>query len=432
LRETPNEGPSSNAAVPIEPRSFRGPSEQRLFFVAAFADARSWRQQEKVRTMSKARNGSSRRFSATSRKALALAAAIYTLGVGGAHAADLSVAPPPPPADAPPLLPPPIPLAPLGVFGVDMPAAGKLTFSVGALFWNLSHSLLGTQGVSSQQLAATVPWYWSPTTSKLRLIPQNIAIASEGVSLCYGVTKDISIFVATGMIEKNLDMLTFKGASGITPLGMSFTGTDGMTDSVFAGFWRVYQDPINRIQINLGMSFPTGGTNNTFTLLQPNGTYATSRAFYSMQPGSGTFDVMPGIVYAGALERWSWGLSYRARLPLGVNPEGWMYGDLHEFTGWGGYSWTPSLTTTIRVSGSLQGPIIGADPLVVGKAPAANPTFYGGQRIELFGGATIGGKIIGVDALSMLVEAGIPVYQNLNGPLLSKNWQASVVLRWKI
>ena len=140
-----------------------------------------------------------------------------------------------------------------------------------------------------------------------------------------------------------------------------------MTDSILAGIWRVYQDPINRIQINLGMSFPTGGTDNTFTLLQPNGTYATSRAFYSMQPGSGTFDLMPGIVYAGALERWSWGLSYRARLPLGVNPEGWMYGDLHEFSGWGGYSWTPSLTTTIRVSGSLQGPIIGADPLVVGK-----------------------------------------------------------------
>jgi hypothetical protein len=32
----------------------------------------------------------------------------------------------------------------------------------------------------------------------------------------------------------------------------------------------------------------------------------------------------------------------------------------------------------------------------------------------------------------MSVEAGIPVYQDLNGPLLSKNWQASVVLRWKI
>jgi hypothetical protein len=396
--------------------------------VTAFADARPWRQQEKVRTMSKARNGSSRRFSTPSRQALALAAAIYSLDVGVARADALFIPPPAPSADAQPPLPP----GPLGVFGVDMPAAGKLTFSVGAQFSNLSHSLLGTQGVSSQQLVATVPWYWSPTTSKLRLIPQNIAIATEAVSLGYGVTKDISIVVATGMTEKNLDMLTFKGASGITPLGMSFTGTDGMTDSVLAGIWRVYQDPINRIQINLGMSFPTGGTDNTFTLLQPNGTYATSRAFYSMQPGSGTFDLIPGIVYAGALEQWSWGLSYRARLPLGVNPEGWMYGDLHEFSGWGGYSWTPSLTTTIRVSGSLQGPIIGVDPLVVGKAPAANPTFYGGQRIELFGGATISGKCIGVDPLSVSVEGGIPVYQNLNGPLLSKNWQASVVLRWKI
>jgi hypothetical protein len=396
--------------------------------VTAFADARPWRQQEKVRTMSKARNGSSRRFTTPSRQALALAAAIYSLDVGVTRAADPSIAPPPPPADAPLSLPP----GPLGVFGVDMPAAGRLTFSVGAQFLNCSHSLLGTQGVSSQQLVATVPWYWSPTTSKLRLIPQNMAFASQGVSLAYGLTKDISIVVATGMIEKNLDMLTFKGASGITPLGMSFTGTDGMTDSILAGIWRVYQDPINRIQINLGMSFPTGGTDNTFTLLQPNGTYATSRAFYSMQPGSGTFDVMPGIVYAGALDQWSWGLSYRARLPLGVNPEGWMYGDLHEFSGWGGYSWTPSLTTTIRVSGSLQGPIIGADPLVVGKAPAANPTFYGGQRVELFGGATIGGRIVGMDRLSLAVEAGIPVYQDLNGPLLSRNWQASVVLRWKI
>jgi len=382
--------------------------------------------------MSSPQEKSARRATESAAKFLALAATMCALGVVEARAADLagnlSDAPPPARADAAPSLPP----GPLGVFGVDMPAADRLTFSVGAQFSNLSHSLLGTQGVSSQQLAATIPWYWAPTASKLRLIPQDIAIASQGVSLVYGVTKDISIVVATGMIEKNIDMLTFKGASGITPLGMSFSGTDGMTDSTLAGIWRAYQDPINRVQINLGMSLPTGSDHNTFTLLQPNGTYATSRAFYSMQPGSGTFDIMPGVVYAGAVSRWSWGLSYRGRFPLGVNPEGWMYGDLHEFCGWGGYSWTPALTTTVRIAGTLQGPIVGADPLVVGKAPAANPTFYGGQRVELFGGATIGGRIVGVDPLSLVVEAGIPVYQYLNGPLLSKNWQASVALRWKM
>jgi hypothetical protein len=151
-----------------------------------------------------------------------------------------------------------------------------------------------------------------------------------------------------------------------------------------------------------------------------------------MQSGTGTFDALPGIVYAGALGRWSWGLSYRGRLPLAVNPEGYMYGDLHEFNGWGGYSWTPGFTTTLRVSGSLQGHIIGADPMIVGKAQAANPNYYGGQRIELFGGATISGKLVGLDAFSISLEGGIPVYQNLNGPQLSKNWQADMVLRWKI
>ena len=93
---------------------------------------------------------------------------------------------------------------------------------------------------------ATVPWFWNPTT-ELRLVPQNIAVASQTVSLAYGATNDISLVVTVGVIEKNLDALTFKGASGIQQLGMSYTGTDGLADSTLAGIWRVYRDPINRI-----------------------------------------------------------------------------------------------------------------------------------------------------------------------------------------
>jgi hypothetical protein len=76
--------------------------------------------------------------------------------------------------------------------------------------------------------------------------------------------------------------------------------------------------------------------------------------------------------------------------------------------------------------------IRGYDPLIAGKALAANPNFYGGQRIELFGGATIGGKFVGLDDVSVAIEGGSVVYQNLNGPQLSKNWQAGMALRFKI
>ena len=50
----------------------------------------------------------------------------------------------------------------------------------------------------------------------------------------------------------------------------------------------------------------------------------------------------------------------------------------------------------------------------------------------MFGGASLDGKLVGVPGVSLLVEGGIPVYQNLNGPQLAKAWQATTALRWKV
>lgn len=331
------------------------------------------------------------------------------------------------PATQPPAPPP----APMGVFGADMPGAGKFGIAVIANFANLSGQRIGTRGVSSAFVAATTPYFLNPTTT-LRLVPQNISFATQTLGIAYGVTREFAVVVTAGMLERNIDMLTFRGAAGITPLGMSYTGTVGFGDITASGIYRIYQDDIHRIQFNLGMSFPTGSNHQTFTLLQPNGAYATSRAFYALQPGAGTYDIMPGVVYAGHLGPWSWGVSYRGRFPLGANPQGYRWGDYHEFNGWGGYTWTPGLTTTVRVNASTLGKIRGFDAEIRGRAPAANPNFYGGERVEMFGGATISGKFVGYENVSIAIEAGLPVYQSLNGPQIMKDWQAGMSLRLKI
>lgn len=204
-------------------------------------------------------------------------------------------------------------------------------------------------------------------------------------------------------------------------------------DSTLSGVYRVYQDGVHRIQVSLGLSFPTGS--NTATLqgfLLPSGIRTSIRAFYGMEPGAGTFDILPGVVYTGYLGPWSWGLAYRGRLPFSPNPQGYLWGDLHEFTGWGGYTWTPGVTTTFRVSGATQGVIRGFDTEIHGPAVPANPNFYGGQRVETFGGAAINGRLIGYENATIAVEAGLPIYQNLNGPQIMKNWQAGMSLRIRI
>ncbi len=330
-------------------------------------------------------------------------------------------------------LPPPAPPpAPMGVIGAEIPAPGKLVLSITPIFSNLSGIKMGTRTVSNEFIVSTVPFFLDPR-QMVRIVPQNIAASTETVSLNYGIAKDFSALLTAGLAERNLDAVTFKGTSGIRPLGHNYPGTVGLADFTLSGVYRAYQDETHRLHFVLGLAFPTGLNSATFAqFLLPDGTRRDIRAFYGMQPGAGTFDLLPGVVYAGYDGAWSWGLSYRGRLPLAANRQGYRWGDLHEFTGWGGYSWTPGFTTTLRISGSTQGPIRGFDPQIRGAAVPANPLFYGGQRVELFGGATISGKFIGYENTTLAVEAGLPVYQNLNGPQIMKSWQAGMSLKFKI
>ena len=61
---------------------------------------------------------------------------------------------------APPISPPSLAPAPLGVFGDALPGAGNLLITLSPQFVGSAHSLIGTQGVSPQQIVATTPWYW--------------------------------------------------------------------------------------------------------------------------------------------------------------------------------------------------------------------------------------------------------------------------------
>ncbi|MCX7898895.1 MAG: alpha-amylase [Methylocystis sp.] len=346
----------------------------------------------------------------------------------GAAAGEVKPKPSPPPPQTAPAPPP----TPMGVFGADMPAAGKLVLSVTPQFANLSEIKIGTRTVSNEFIASTVPFFLNPRQT-VRIVPQNIAVRIQTVGLAYGVTKDFAVVANVGTVQKTLDALVFKGAAGVTPLYLNRPTTASLADFALSGVYRLYQDDVNRIQVSLGFSFPTGSNNATFNnFVIPNGSRPNIRGFYGMQLGTGTFDIMPGVVYAGFMGPWSWGASYRGRFPLGPNEEGYLWGDLHEFNGWGGYTWVPGLTTTFRVNASVQGPIRGFDPQINGPAVPANPLFYGGQRVELFGGGVISGKFIGYDNWSLAFEAGLPVYQNLNGPQIMKNWQAGFSVRVKI
>ena len=356
---------------------------------------------------------------------------VLVLGAAGVLAVNTpAAADPPTPAAAP--IPSQAP-APLGVFGADMPGAGKFVFSLLPSFTRMQGIKIGTDSVSPQYIVSNVVSAYTPVgTHLLRMVPKNLNVDNQGFSIAYGLTNDVTVVASTALVEKSVNMEAFKGLSGLTPLGYKIGSTSGIGDTMVAAIGRLYHDPINRLNLNMGLSLPTGSTTDDISLLLPSNTAPSKRGFYSMQPGSGTVDALPGITYSGVLKAWSWGLAYRARLPLDRNAQGWAYGDLHEFNAWGGYTWLPGLETTLRFNGTIQGPIRGEDPLIRGYAQGSDPLFYGGQQISVFGGVMVSGRFVHLDSTQFGLEAGAPVYQRLNGPQLGRDWQINLALRYKL
>jgi hypothetical protein len=329
---------------------------------------------------------------------------------------------------------------PAGLFGGGMVAAGKFMFNYTPMFMRMEDNYIGGSKVSPDTIATKVPLVppfvmnmgmgTSMVMNNYRIVPTSMDMQSHMVHAMYGVTDWLNVMVMASYHEKQMTMTTYAGAMGTTVRGVSTTETSGFGDTMVSSLWRIHQDPIHHVHLNIGLSLPSGSTTENVNMLSPMGTYMTMRANYGMQLGSGTVDFMPGVTYTGHLHRWSWGAAYRGRYALDDNSEGYHYGQQTEFSGWGGYMWAPGITTTGRVVGTLQGHIVGSDPLISGVMQGANPLFYGGKRIDLLGGIELDGGALGLPTKGHLdIEGGAPVYQNLNGPQLGRAWQLTVAAK---
>ncbi len=320
------------------------------------------------------------------------------------------------------------PAIPAGVFGAHMLGAGEFSLSYTPMIMGMSRNYIGSTSVSQQYVATEIPYVpTGASTMKpptLRIVPASMTTEMNMFHAMFGITDTINLMVMGDYIHKSMTMTTFKGMMGSTELGQSSSSTEGWGDTSFLGLVRIYQDEINHVHLNLGVSAPTGSVTESATMLSPMNTWMTMRANYGMQLGTGAYDALYGITYTGKLGAWSWGFVYRGRAAFANNDEGYRWGPSNEMTGWAAYQLLPGLSVTARGAGTVWGSIRGSDYLISGPMQAANPNNYGGQRVEMFGGLEYRTNALGTP-VRLAVEAGAPIYQNLNGPQMGKAWQVN-------
>jgi hypothetical protein len=332
-------------------------------------------------------------------------------------------------------MPPP----PATLTWTSLAAAGQFMFGYTPSFSGMAGNYIGSTKVSHDYIATTIPSGQTHTMTMmgkkvtmptmLRIVPDSMTMQMQNFNAMYGVTDSLSIMVMGSYVQKSMSMTTYSGMMGSTVLGSKSSTVDGLGDMMIGANYRIYRDAMNQIVVGLNLSLPTGSQTRQITMLSPMGSTMLMRAPYAMQTGTGTYDLLPALIYTGMLDRWSWGLAYRGRYALDNNPEGYHFGDLSEFHGWGGYTWLPGVTTTAHVVGSTQDHIHGADPMIYGLSQNANTDYYGGQRVTLLGGVELAGSLWGYSKSSFSVEAGGPVYQHLNGPQLGQAWQVTASAR---
>lgn len=317
--------------------------------------------------------------------------------------------------------------APIGVMGDHMHKAGEFMVSVRAMQMEMEGNRDGTSSLSPEEIVTN---FANPFAgpANLRVVPTEMTTDMVMLGAMYAPTDYLTLMIMGNYIDREMDHITFQGMTGTTRLGEFTTETKGFGDTTTSALIRLYEDNTHHLHINAGLSLPTGSITEEDEVLTPMNTTPRIRLPYAMQLGSGTFDLLPGVTYYGTKDRWGWGTQYIANFRLGENDEDYSLGDKHMLNLWGSYLITPAVSFSARLTAEQESQINGQDSEITAPVQTANPENYGGRRLS----AALGlNTVVPNGALKghrFSAEVTLPVYQDLNGPQMERDY--ALTLGW--
>ncbi|WP_435960917.1 transporter [Immundisolibacter sp.] len=256
--------------------------------------------------------------------------------------------------------------------------------------------------------------------------PTRMAMNMHMLEAMYGWSDRVTLMLMANYMDMNMDAeLHPHGPAAPVPYRMD---SSGWGDVELAALFDAGRAAHGRWVGKLGLSLPTGSITKKDDM--PHGVLGAlvpMRMEYTMQLGSGTYDLRPAITYSEQRDGWSWGAQASAVLRLGENGQDYRLGHRGELTAWAARLWTPAASTSLRLVGSRWGNIHGRDDAIdPDMSPAADPDAQGGERVEVGLGANLYAPSGALKGQRLALEFLTPVYQDLDGPQLANEWTLNV------
>ena len=307
----------------------------------------------------------------------------------------------------------------MGVYGAHVIKPGKWLFAYNYGHMAMDGNLTKTASVSTDELL-----------QRYNVVPVNMTVDMHMFCLMRGMTEK---FTLMAMMPYNLKSMTMvmRTKPKVPLAGTVYeTKADGIGDVQLGGLYQIYRSPMHQVVFYGALSIPTGSIDvRDDTPTKPN-----AKLGYTMQLGTGTFDLVPALTYMGKWERLLWGGQVSGVIRFYDNRNHYHWGSRYRLTSWLGYRVFSnpiySCITSLRLDWQSWGNINGADPEMNPAAtPGADPSLRGGSRLDILPGFNIyidKGKLKGN---RLFVEGGVPLYQYLSGPQGRTTWVISA--GWK-
>lgn len=294
-------------------------------------------------------------------------------------------------------------ITPINVLGSHTHLQGGLMLGYRYMYMDMGHNQEGTRDVSDQEVLQRYPVVHTSMTMEMHM-----------AELMYAPADWVTLMAMVPFKQNTMEHLTRTGERPVAK-------TSGLGDVGFMGLFNLLGDAHGkgqRLVLNAGFTAPTGSIDEG---------EGGQREEYSLQLGSGTFDLEPGLTYLGESESWSWGAQVMGVVRLGQNDHDYRLGDAYRVSAWAQYKVADWFGPSVRFDWRAWDDIHGADPEL---NPARNPAFdanlQSGERLDFLAGVNFYMPKGLLKGARLSVEGGVPVYQSLAGPNLAVDWLLTV------
>jgi hypothetical protein len=313
---------------------------------------------------------------------------------------------------------------PIGVMGEHVHKQGEWMLSYRYMDMKMDGNLDGSSRVSRDEIHKQ--GYMNA--------PEEMTMTMHMLGGMYAPSDDLTLMLMVPVIDNEMDlnmrMPMMGGMGGMTMDAGFTTETDGLGDVKVGGLYRLAKTDHSNLILNMSLSLPTGSIDEKDQTAMSRGNKI--HLPYSMQLGSGTYDIIPGLTYTVSEPTYSWGAQAKATVRLSDNDNDYTLGNRFMTTAWYARPFANTLSWSARLAYEGWGNIDGEDsklnPMMIAMVPTADPKLRGGERVDVAVG--INWIMPGAYTHRLALEMIKPVYQHLDGPQMENDY--SLVLGWQM